>query len=98
MPDSTISTESLFLRLFCLIDDLYNLVAPDHVRHRPNAERLKMSDSEIITLSVMHGAETSPRASPMTPSSAFIASCSKTTTTCFPTSSAARDITVGVRT
>jgi hypothetical protein len=53
MPDSTVSTETLFLRLFCLIDDLYRLVAPDSVRHRPGAERMKMSDSEIITLSVM---------------------------------------------
>ena len=53
MDESTPSTEELFLVLYCTIDELYQEAAPDRVRTRPGSDRLEMSDSEIITLSVM---------------------------------------------
>ena len=53
MTEPTVSTEELFLILYCIIDDLYPEVAPDWVRLRNGADRMEMTDSEIITLSVM---------------------------------------------
>lgn len=53
MNAPTLPTEDLFLLLYCLVDDLYADVAPDRVRLRPGAGRLKMSDPEILTLSIM---------------------------------------------
>jgi len=53
MTESTVSTEELFLILYCIIDDLYPEIAPDRVRFRNGTDRMKMTDSEIITLSVM---------------------------------------------
>jgi len=50
---ATVPTDDLFLALYCVVDELYREVAPDWVKCRPNARCLKMSDSEIITLSVM---------------------------------------------
>ena len=53
MDEPTLSTEELFLVLYCTIDELYQEAAPDCVQTRPGSDRLKMSDAEIITLSVM---------------------------------------------
>lgn len=53
MTESTASTEELFLILYCMIDDLYPEAAPDEVRFRNGTGRMKMSDSEVITLSIM---------------------------------------------
>lgn len=53
MSESTPSTEELFLILYCIVDDLYLEVAPDEVRFRNGAGRMKMTDVEIITLSIM---------------------------------------------
>ena len=56
MKQQTLPTEEMFLHLFCLIDDLYKACVPETVRHRPGAERLRFSDSEVITLSLMQEA------------------------------------------
>jgi len=53
MPEPTASTEELFLILYCIIDDLYPEVTPDWVRFRNGADRMDMTDPEIITLSIM---------------------------------------------
>lgn len=53
MTEPTVSTEDLFLILYCLVDELYHEVAPDSIRQRQGAERMKMTDPEIITLSIM---------------------------------------------
>jgi hypothetical protein len=53
MTDPTLSTDELFLVTYCLVDELYHESAPDWVRFRPGSDRMRMSDSEIICLSVM---------------------------------------------
>ncbi|MFP4229305.1 MAG: IS982 family transposase [Salinivenus sp.] len=53
MTEPTASTEELFLIIYCLIDDLYPEAAPDWVRFRNGTDRMDMTDSEIITLSIM---------------------------------------------
>ena len=53
MSDPTVSTEELFLIFYCIIDDLYPEVTPDWVRFRTGADRMEMTDPEIITLSIM---------------------------------------------
>jgi len=53
MTEPTASAEELFLTLYCIIDDLYQEVAPDWVRLRTGTDRMAMTDSEIITLSIM---------------------------------------------
>ncbi|MGM0706298.1 MAG: hypothetical protein ACQETP_10290 [Bacteroidota bacterium] len=53
MPESTPNTEELFLILYCIVDDLYLEVVPDEVRFRNGSNRMKMTDVEIITLSIM---------------------------------------------
>lgn len=53
MLESTPNTEELFLILYCIVDDLYLEVVPDEVRFRNGADRMKMTDVEIITLSIM---------------------------------------------
>lgn len=53
MDEPTLSTEELFLVLYCTIDELYQEGAPDCVQSRPGSDRLEMSDAEVITLSVM---------------------------------------------
>jgi len=53
MTESTPNTDELFLILYCIVDDLYLEVAPDRVRFRNGADRMRMTDAEIITLSVM---------------------------------------------
>ena len=52
MLESTPNTEELFLILYCIVDDLYLEVVPDEVRFRNGADRMKMTDVEIITLSI----------------------------------------------
>ena len=49
----TVPTEELFLIFYCIVDDLYPEVTPDWVRFRNGADRMAMTDSEVITLSVM---------------------------------------------
>ena len=51
-----LSTADLALVLFCLIDDLYRQLVPDAVRFRPGHHRMKLSDAEVITLSVLQEA------------------------------------------
>ena len=46
----------LFLLLYCLVDDLYRELVPDDVRLRPGHTRMALSDSEVITLSLMQEA------------------------------------------
>lgn len=53
MIEPTLSTEELFLILYCIVDDLYPEVAPDSVRFRRSADQMGLSDSEVITLSIM---------------------------------------------
>jgi len=50
MTEPTVSTEDLFLILYCIVDELYQDVAPDAIRFRNGAERMEMTDPEIITL------------------------------------------------
>lgn len=52
----TASLEYMFLTVFCLIDDLYQELVPACVQHRSQHERIQMSDSEVITLSIMQEA------------------------------------------
>ena len=44
--------EDFILLVYTIIDDLYKQFAPASVSQRPNVEAAKMSDSEIITLSI----------------------------------------------
>lgn len=53
MTEPTVSTEDLFLILYCIVDDLYQEVAPDSIQYRNGAERMVMTDAEVITLSIM---------------------------------------------
>ena len=46
----------LALVLFCLIDDLYRDLVPDAVRLRPGHRRMRLSDPEVLTLSVLQEA------------------------------------------
>jgi transposase len=56
MNPQTIPTEDMFLRLFCLIDDLYEELVPEAVKDRPGHDRLCFTDSEVITLSILQEA------------------------------------------
>ena len=51
--ESTVSTEELFLISYCIVDDLCPDAAPDWIRLRTGTGRMAMTDSEIITLSIM---------------------------------------------
>jgi hypothetical protein len=51
MTESAVSTEELFLIIYCIADDLYQEAAPDWVRFRNGTGRMAMTDSGIITLS-----------------------------------------------
>lgn len=53
---ATAPLEELFLLLFTTLDDLYPSIAPPELTGRPGAHRLAMSDSEILTLSLMQEA------------------------------------------
>ena len=53
MNEPTVSTEDLFLTLYCLIDELYQDVVSDRIRFRNGSGRMDLTDPEIITLSVM---------------------------------------------
>ena len=53
MTESTPNTDELFLILYCILDDLYAEVVPDEVRFRNGVDRIVMTDTEIITLSVV---------------------------------------------
>jgi transposase len=55
-PDPTASPDDLILLLFVLVDDLYAQRVPDHIRYRPGHRRLQLSDSEVITLSLLQEA------------------------------------------
>ena len=44
--------EDFILVVFVLIDDLYQTYAPVSVTQRRNVEQAKLSDSEIITISI----------------------------------------------
>ena len=44
--------EDFILVVFVLIDDLYQTYAPVSVIQRRNVEQAKLSDSEIITISI----------------------------------------------
>jgi hypothetical protein len=53
MTECDTPAEELFLILYCIVDDLYPEVAPDWVQFRTGADRMDMTDPEIITLSIM---------------------------------------------
>lgn len=55
-PQATASLEDLFLTVFCHIDDLYRTIVPPSVKERSQHERIDLSDSEVITLSIMQEA------------------------------------------
>ena len=44
--------EDFILIVFVLIDDLYQVYAPTSITQRRNVEQAKLSDSEIITISI----------------------------------------------
>lgn len=54
--NQTLSTEDMFLTVFTVIDDLYERIVPEHLRRRVGHERMRLSDSEVITLSIMQEA------------------------------------------
>jgi len=51
--EPTFWIEELFLILYCIVDDPYPEVAPDWVRFRRSADQMGLSDSAVITLSIM---------------------------------------------
>jgi hypothetical protein len=53
MTDCDLSTDELFLTLYCIVDDLHHEAAPDWVRFRNGADRMDMTDPEVITISIM---------------------------------------------
>lgn len=51
--NTTIATfEDFILTIFVLIDDLYNLYAPPEITNRRNIAESKLSDSEVITITL----------------------------------------------
>lgn len=56
MPETTPPTEEMFLLVYCFIDDLYQVLVPDRIKYRLGHEAMGMSDSEVITLSIMQEA------------------------------------------
>lgn len=54
---ANLSTPDLALVLFVIIDELYHQIVPDEVRLRPGHHRQKLSDPEVITLSVLQEAK-----------------------------------------
>ena len=42
----------LFTNIFVIIDDIYNEIIPNSIRNRRNIKDSKLSDSEIITISI----------------------------------------------
>ena len=55
-PQAIASTADLFLVVYTLVDDLYQALVPDPVRLRPGYNRMTLSDSEVVTLSLMQEA------------------------------------------
>ena len=43
----------LFTNIFVIIDDIYNEIIPIGIRNRRNIKDSKLSDSEIITISIV---------------------------------------------
>ena len=43
----------LFTSIFVIIDDIYNEIIPMSIRNRRNIKDRKLSDSEIITISIV---------------------------------------------
>lgn len=54
--DPTDSPDDLILHLFVFVDDLYDALAPTSIRRRPGHHRLRLSDSEVLTLSLLQEA------------------------------------------
>jgi len=55
-PYGSIAKENikeLATTIYVIIDDLYKIVIPDDVKHRLHKEKAKLSDSEIITISIL---------------------------------------------
>lgn len=55
-PAATLTADDLILMLFVFVDDRYQALAPDHIRYRSGHHRLSLSDSEVITLSLLQEA------------------------------------------
>jgi len=55
-PDPTVPPDDLIVHLFVFVDDLYQATVPDHIQHRPGHHRLSLSDSEVLTLSILQEA------------------------------------------
>jgi hypothetical protein len=53
LTEPTVPTEELFLIFYCIVDELYQEVTPDWIRLRNGADRMDMTDPEVITLSIM---------------------------------------------
>ena len=43
----------LFTIIFTIVDDIYNDIIPINIRNRRNIKDSKLSDSEIITISIV---------------------------------------------
>ena len=50
--------KDFFTVVFVLIDDIYNEIIPDSIKNRRNILDCKLSDSEIITISIVGEAAT----------------------------------------
>jgi hypothetical protein len=82
----------LFLILYCIVDDLYPEVTPGRIRVRTGADRMDMTDPEIITLSIMQeGRSNDSKLS-------FHRGARKTTFICFQVSFADPAITADAKT
>ena len=47
MAECDLSTDELFLILYCIVDDLYPRAAPDRVRFRNGVDRMDLTDPEV---------------------------------------------------
>ena len=45
--------KKFFLVAYVIIDDIYHKIIPDHIRFRGNYLESKLSDSEIISISIV---------------------------------------------
>ena len=47
-----LTCKDFFTLIFVIVDDIYKKVVPESVKNRRNIDKLKISDSEIITIAI----------------------------------------------
>lgn len=56
LPHDEFALEDTFLLLYTLVDDLYKELVPEAIQARSQHERIELSDSEVLTLSIVQEA------------------------------------------